>query len=34
LDPLILKIKAPWPFQMFQTTQTTTQLHISQELNP
>ena len=34
LDPLTLKVKAPWPFQMCQTTHTTTQHHISQELNP
>jgi len=34
LDPLTLKMKASWPYQMFQTTQTTTQHHISQELNP
>jgi len=34
LDPLTMKMKAPWPFQMFKTTQTTTQHHISQQLNP
>lgn len=34
LDPLTLKMKAPWPFQMFQTIHTATRHHISQELNP